>query len=103
MKEELQALVMSQPKTKRFNSAGWCSGSTEGMYRSFVCYMCVEKGNFGRDCRRSARVCFHYGQEGHIRAHCPFLDFGEVLDPTPLAWQLHDSLHGTTGVSRTES
>ena len=48
------------------------------------------------------QVCFHYGQEGHIQARCPFLIFGGVLDPTPLAWQLPNDRLETTEVPRTK-
>lgn len=49
------------------------------------CSWCGKEGYFGINFRHSRQVCFHCDREGRIRAHCPFLVFDEVQDPTPLA------------------
>lgn len=70
---------------KRFKSTDPSSGSDErrnfecGRYRkfyggrcqSFTRRTCGKEGHFGSDCKQSMLVCFHCGQEGHIRAHSP--------------------------------
>ena len=85
VREQCQDLDRSQPAAKPFKASDESLGSDGGRRRSRVCRRCGREGHFGRHCGRSARVCFHSDQEGHIRARCPFLVFGEVMDPIPLA------------------
>lgn len=74
----------------------------DGVCRSFSCRNCGKDGHFGRICLQSVRVCFHCDQEGHIRGYSPLLIFGEVQNPTRLAWQMPDGCQGRAEVPWTK-
>lgn len=79
-----------------------CGNFHDGVCWSFVCRKYVKDGNFCRDCRQSAQVCFHCDQVGHIKACFPLLIFVEVKNPTPLVWLMSDGCQGRDEVPRME-
>ena len=90
--------LLSQPAAKRFKSTGQSLGSTEGRCRSFVCHKCGEEVHFGRDCRRSVRVCF-------ITAKKATLERVVLFSFSKRCWILHPWLgsYPTVVIGRPES